>query len=652
MSKYWLADKPSVVISKVAPYHTNGMVWSSSNPMMQTWLRNTYAYYSNVLEANSFETSLLYEGEVGELVKMMVPQARSLIRQTVTLTTKQDLAFKSMAERKGSSDVVQVTRLANALGTQIVEQQDMDLKGEDMTELALVQGMSFIEPGWRSDRGEIVAFDQGQAVYAGGLELANRSVFDVLWNTRLKNWENQVWIETRCKEHRWSLIAQFPHLKQQIMALPSAAESGGIERLEADSIFEDDMIWVYKIYHANNPVLPNGRLLIYSDEKTVYYNGINPYGKIPVEPMIPERIGDMCLGYPMLSNLLPCQEMLDHTFSAIATNESATAVQNIAVARGANVSYDQLAGMNWFTYTPQQGMPNSGKPEGINLSATSKDSWQFIPMLMEHLQQLSNISGALRGQPPPGANSGRAIATLVANALEFMTLTQRAYTKTQEKVMMNSVECYRRFASRKQIVHMAGRAFESYTKDFVGKDLDPIKAMKLQRMSPMMQTQGGRIELAEMLQKGGYVKDGQHFLSILEGNHPSEMYETELSETDLIQGENENLMDGKAVLLLSSDDHGAHFRKHMALANDPNVRNNSERLEFVLKHAFEHLEAGKNTDPFLMALARTGKVPEGGPPPEEPPPEAGGMPSGMGGPIGETEARPAEPAEDALGRAA
>lgn len=666
MTKYWMADDARTVISKFQSYHDDGSMRNITCPMGQTWVRNTHAYYGNVLEANSFETSLVYAGEMGELVRMMVPQARSLIRQLVTLITKQKLSFKAIAEKKGT-DVVQETRLGNAIAVNITKDQDLDEKGEDLVELSLVQGMSFIEAGWRTDRGELLAFDKGRPLYNGDLELANRNVFNVLWNHRIRDWKDQWLVETRSRMNRWSLIAQLPHLKSAILAVPSAVDfstsySGGV-----GDLFAEDEIWVYRIYHAPTPALTRGRMIMYADIDTVFYDGINPFGCIPVEPMIPERIDGFSLGYPILSNLLPCQEMLDHSLSAWATNQSATAVQNIATPRGANISYEEIAGMNWFTYTPVPGAANGGLPQGINLSNTSDQTMKFIPELMKHMQDMSNISAALRGAPPPGVTAGRAIATLVANALEFISSSDKAYSKTAEKVMMHGINCIRRFAKREKIVQIAGRNWETYSKTFVGTDLDPIKSVEIQRVNPMMQTYSGRMELAEMLQKSGYTKDAQHFLSILEGADPREAYETELSEEDLIQSENERLMEGLPVLALSSDNHPGHIRKHMALLNDPNVRNDNAKVANILQHCLMdaqngHFALAKLTDPRFAAMVRTGQMPQLGPPPGPQPgpggegpvgPPPGGPVSALGGgPDGEPETMPAEPANDPLERAA
>lgn len=626
---YWLADRdPRVVVRKVMPFHTNGLIWNAACPMVQTWYRNKYAYYSNVLEANAWDTSLMFDGEEGELVRMLVPEARSLVRQLVTLVTKQQLSFKAMAEKSGS-DVVMEKRLGDAVARMTTDDQELDTKGEILTENAFISGMSFLKATWRTDKGEVWSGTQNSLVYTGKVEISHESVETVLWNWRIKSWEDQPWVEVRTQKNRWDLIAQFPKLREAILALPPSL-GGRMTGLEAETVFDEDLVDTYELYARPTPALPQGRMTFYSDEKTIYFDGVNGYGTIPVEPMIPERIGDFMLGYPIFSNLLPCQEMLDHSLSAIATNQSAHAVQNVAIPRGAGVSWEELAGMNWFTYTPQN-VPGGGKPEALQLTQSSPETFKFAELVKDHMQNLSNITAALRGQPPAGVTSGRAIATLVANAIEFMDSTSKAYQGTMERTMMHGVNAFRRCAKVPRMVQIAGPSLQSYSKEFIGSDLDPIKQIKLSRSNPMLATIGGRTDLAEMMAEKGWVKNIQHFMSILNGDDPVEtMFETELSEEDLMRTENEWLMEGRPVLTLSSDKHPMHIRKHMGLLNDPNVRANNARVKEILEHCMDHYQKAKTVDPMFMAMVATGQMPAGGPPP---PPGAGGPP-GPGGPGG------------------
>lgn len=657
---YWAADlDPEVVVKHLLEGRKADGMWSST-PMTQTVVRNNIAYCSNVLQPNAFDTSLVFGGEQGELVKMFVPQARSLIRDIVTVVTKEKLAFNALAERRGT-DVVQETKLGNALSNQIVDDEGMNTKGVILTEGSLVDGMYFLASTWRTDRGQIWTSNGKMPMYSGSVGIDTVSSVDMRWNWRLSDWQQVPWAERRVKRNRWDLCAQFPKFARHIQALPPADDTD-VADVELRTIDDEDMVYVYEFYHRSCPALRNGRMLFYSDPKTIYSDGVNEYcgfkgdKTIPIEPMIPERINRFLLGHPMFSNLLPAQEMLDHGFSAVATNQSAFAVQNILSPRGANLSVHDIAGMNFVSYTPQN-IPGGGKPEPMQLTQSAPETFKFMDMLYSHMQQLAKVPGALRGAPPPGVTSGTAIATLTTNAIEFISSTSGAYQDCIERTMMHAINAYRRFASVKHLVFMAGRGFETTKKSFVGKDLDPITKVRLVRSNPMMQTITGRADLADRLVKNRYVKSTKDYVGILEGEPLSKLYATELSESDLIDAENELLMAGKGleeVPVLSTDDHAEHMRKHAALLNEPYVRTNSTRTKAVTDHMLKHFEEAKRADPFLTAMVRTGMMPEGGPPqpPKQPAlPAPGGAPVRPGLPLpGAADNQAAAPAQDLLNR--
>ena len=168
--KYWMSDSAEKAVNHLEEYHGTWTVWGS-NPIIQAWLRNSIAYYNHILEPYSWGSSLTFQGEQGELVKMLVPQARTLIRQLVTLTCKNKLSFRGIAQAEGS-EVINTIRLANTLSEQVVDNQGLDVKSERLVELALVYGIAFIKSTWRTDRGEIYTGDPSKKTleYMGDVE--------------------------------------------------------------------------------------------------------------------------------------------------------------------------------------------------------------------------------------------------------------------------------------------------------------------------------------------------------------------------------------------------------------------------------------------------------------------------------------------------
>lgn len=649
---YWMTKAPKYIADKLISYHQVGSYWSN-HPISQAWVRNSLSYYSTIMDANAWDTSLVYTGEQGELIKMSVPQARSLIRQVVTLTSKQKLAFQALAQTD-SSEVSNTTKLADAVCEQIVKQQKLDLKGEKLCEQALVLGISFLKTTWRSDRGNpYAATPEGEVVYDGDVEITVCHVDDLLFDFTISEWDDLDWIEVRTIKNKWSLVSQFPELKDKIVDLQPIKNVVRAGMSEYMSVSEADLCYVYEVYHKPTPALPLGRMVVYGDSDCVFFDGPNPYGCIPVSKMCPEPIFNSGFGFPLLSYILPAQEMFDHVLSCLATNMGNLGVNNVIAPRGSNIGVEDFAGMNLMSYTPQNAA-NGGKPEVLKLSESNPQLFQFSTVLLENMQQMVNLNSAARGSPPAGVTAGVAIATLTANALEFLNSVSKAYQMCLEDSMMHAINAYRRFASIPKMVSITGKQNQTINKEFLGKDLDPVKAVKISVINPIMQSTAGRVDIAEKLLAQGMIKNAEDYIAILDGAPLSRMTKGVLSEVDLVELENEKMGEGQEVQALATDKHSYHINEHKTLLNDPQVRGNDQMVQIVLNHVLQHLQLEKETDPMLKAIIATGQAPMmppgppmGGPPMGAPPTPPDG---GVGPVMGEGTNEASESSKDLLGR--
>ena len=617
--KYWLGD-PDVekVVQKRMENHKSWALWSS-NPVSQAWVRNTLAYYSHVLDPNSWDTSLVFQGDQGELVKMLVPQARSIVRQTITLITAQKLSFKALAKSEGR-DVMNDVRLADGICNDTVEKQRLDTKGELLLENTLVLGGGFTKTTWDTSLGDPWAASEGVLVHKGGVDISIHSPMDVYYEYKMGDWQKMDWVEVRVKKNKWDLIAQYPELEDELMKVPTVQDFHGINIYNSQQTVKDDYIWCYELYHKPTPAMPAGRMIFYASDKAVFYDGQNEYGCIPVEPCIPEQCSGAFLGVPFFSSLLPMQEMLDICFSAIGTNNANLGVQNVTIPRGAAISVEQIQGMNWISYTPQN-IQGGGKPEPLQLVQSAPETFKFIDLLHSHLQQVGNSSPALRGNPPPGVTSGTAFATLSANAIEFMKGTSKAYFACMKNTMEHAINANRKFAKIPQEVAMRGKTSLAQVREYTGKDLDNIHSISITLQNPLMQTMAGRIEISDKLMSSGLITTPQDYFTILEGGDLTNLTDNKTTENDLVMSENELLADGKEVFALWSDNHPYHIHKHKKLLDDPNVRFYSDKIEVIQAHIMEHSQLAQTTDPMLYQMAQTGQMPEmqpqmmGAPPP-------------------------------------
>jgi hypothetical protein len=654
---YWFQEPPETLADMLESHHNNWIQYGS-NPVAQGWLRNSIAYYSTLIEPNDWQSALGFAGEQGELVRMQIPQARSFIRQTVALATKQRLYFRCIAENT-DQDRQSDSRLMNALAETVVFEQELDKKREYNVEGASVFGASFYHIKWRTDKGTPTMGDsreiqdeQGNVFktphvfFDGDVDISTPTVYDVYYDNRLP-WKELNWVEVRVKKNRWDLVASFPDLKTEILALPRITEGDSIQAQTALGSENEDLVYVFECYHKPTPALPKGRMIMYSSKKTIYFDGDNLYGLIPVVPLMPEPIQGLNFGYPKLSDLLPAQEMFDHSMSAIATNQSATAVQSVLCPREANIAVNQIGGLNFVYFTPQNAT-GGGKPEPLQLTQSAPETFKFSDVLKQNMMELSGLNSAVRGAPPPGVTSGTAIATLTANALEFMSSLSKADQMALEETVYIAMVCYQKFATTERVTSITGKGNQSYVKSFKGSDLVGLKRVRIVTSNPLMNTIGGRSDVAKDLLQSGMVKTPQKYFQILDGAPTEVLFDSQLTAEDLMSSENERMKDGKQVLVWDGDDHAAHIQEHSKLLNDIDFRMEDPRAKIVLKHMQDHEDQARSSDPFFQAMVRTGKTPmpgPGGPPPGGAPGgDAGGDPMAKAQPTNQ----PAAPAQDNL----
>lgn len=646
---YWLHQSSREAIAHLSEIRERWSSWNNS-PVRQSWTRNYIAYYSPAIAPTSWDTSMIFEGVQGELVRFYTPKARTLLQKQVTLICKQKLAAQCLAQTEGS-DVIQDVKLGNGIIDQLIQNERLDVKGRELCEGGLVTGAWFTETEWRTDKGKpYTRSEDGSIIYTGGVDISLRSVFDVFYDVTISEWDKQEVVETRAPMNRWNLIAQHPELEDKILAQPSVTQVRGPNSWFDRTNGDDDMIYVYKAYAKPMASLPMGRMIIYAADDCVFYDDENIYESIPVEAFLPEKVLGIGFGYPQLTNLLAAQEMYDNSLSAIATNQSQFAVQNVAVPRGSNINVQELNGMRFVSFTPQN-VPGGGKPEALQLSASSPETFKFSDLLDKVMTDIGNVPAALGGTPPPGVTSGVAIATLSANAMEFLSGIGMSYFSCWEKTLEHAINCYKKFAKLDQSVAMRGRNSQITMRSFKGQELQCISAVKIQIANPLMQTIAGRLEIAEKLLTMPR-EIWPQYVAILEGRPLTEIYKGDLSQMDLIHAENEMLSKGEIALALASDDHGLHAQEHAGLLNDPTVRINGSAIGVILDHIQEHIRLAQTTDPFFLAMIRTGKVPDMmlQMPQEQAGQSGGSSVPQIEQPAGEPSVEQAEPAKDLLQR--
>jgi len=649
---YWLHKDAKGAIDYLSDVHNRWYIWNNS-PVRVAWVRNFVAYYSALIQPTGWDTSMMMMGYQGELLKLFSPKARSLVRQIITLLTKRRLAFQAQAQSSGV-DILNDVKLANAVMDQIIENECLNRKEEDLIETAIIFGSAYTRSCFRTDMGELALVEDGRILRNGQPCIDIFGPLDVFFDVDIASWDRMSWVEVRSIKNRWELIADHPDMEKEILAMPSWYDERGPNYwFDQQNVNNPDLVAIYEMYAKPSNALPpnpaenslGGRMLIYGSDTCILYDGPNVYGCIPVEQLLPERIQSTSLGYPKLTDLLGLQEVFDNTMSAIATNLSSFGVQSVTVPRGSDINATQLSGMNMISFTPMEGVHGGGRPEALQLTSSPPEAFKMLEIAKQEMSDYSGIHPIMQGDAK-NVTSGSMAATLSANALEYMDSLGKGLSMTLERTMMHCINSLKKMGHLPRKVSMSGKSNQLYEKEFVGQDIENVVGVKILQSNPLLQTTAGRLELAQQIMSVP-PEFLPSWIGIMDGKPLESITKGALNQSDLVYMENEKLLAGMQTPSLITDDHAYHIQKHAELLNDPEMRTKSDKLQVIMDHILGHQELMKQQDPTLAMIIKTGQMP----PMQAQNAEQLEAPPEMAGPMSK-QAEPAKPAKDLLGRPA
>ena len=601
---YWAAEKDTdSVVSKVSSFLNIFSLNSEAerSSLSSIWSRNLRMYYNAVINSDSTDSSLGFGGEEGELIEMHVPVARSDVRKMISIATRQRLNFKAQAE-SGDYTTKANTEIADALAHEYATDEDIGLAKtrEKLIELAIVTGHSFILTQWDDER--------------------SRPIFRPIpswmctYNFNAESFEDLDWFVVHYFVNRYTLAAQYPKHKDSIINATSDRSAINPWSINFGVLdYSEDDILVSEFYHKSTPALPQGRFIKFVNELGIEdienpYKDKNGNAEIPVAMVVPELIQPYLLGYPKLCDLLPLQEMTDHQFSVMASIFSALGVPTILNPRNSGINASNMSGLKVISYSPQMGDGMKGsKPEILELCKLPPNLLDTINIMSNFQQRLSNISGALQGQLPPGVTAASAIATLSANAVEFIEPLSFSVNSALESSMMRAIIQTSQFQQEERTIELVGPRNSSAVRKFSGQDITGLKRVTMLSQNPLTLFAGGRQKIAEDYMSMGLIKTPEEYDAVMVYGSLEPIRENMTTKDTLVSWENQEMRQGKPVSALATDDHAYHIYKHSLLENDPEIRKRPELLMMIEDHKQAHLELSRTVDVGLYAMVQTGK---------------------------------------------
>lgn len=638
MSDIYFAAKPPEELAEELSKRVEDFITETiSSGLKARWLKSWRYYYNRYFADNMGSvsvgaTDIKMVGEQGELSAMSLNHYRNLIQHILVLTTSIRPSIDVMATN-GDSKSQKQAKLGNQLMDYYMREKELERFLIKACEHALVFGTGFVKVEWDVSAGKEygVEADTEKLRMEGDLKFSNPSVYDLVFDNYKEDFSQNDWIIQRSFRNRYDLIAQYPELEEELLALPTKSEQYNNMNKTVVSSSED--IEVFEFFHKKTQAMPDGRYLYFAGNKIVFTDSSLPYREIPIYPIMPSTILGTQYGYSPAFDLAGPQEFLNTLVSTMITNVNAHGVQNIAVPKGSDISVASLTGgLNIVEYDPQ-----FNPPQALDLLSIPESLFNLAPYIEKQMETLSGVNSVARGNPESSLKSGSALALVQSQALQFATGLQSSYTRLTETVGTAILRILRDYASTTRIISIAGKNQKFRLMEFSGDDLENINRVVAAQGNPLTKTLSGRVELANNMINQGLLSNPQEYLTVIETGQIEPATGAESAELDLVHDENEALLDGTAVQAIVTDNHVLHVKEHKQVLASVEARKDPALVQATLLHINDHISLMAQADPGLMSVLGYASLQAPPPPPGTP-----GSPTPAGGAASQ-DVPPAEP---------
>jgi hypothetical protein len=583
-------------------------------------LRKSYSmYYGGSLQGMfSSSSDVGYGGDQGELALVKVNHYRNLITHVLVMTTQSRPALEARASNTDMKSQAQ-TILANGILDYYMREKRMERFLKTAVEHALIFAEGYVHMEWDVTAGNTFAVDpdSGEQIKEGDIKYSNPlGPLEVIKDTTLTSAADANWYIVASTANKFDLAAQYPHLADKIIALSRRELSTQTETTTTfmpqsqQDASSDSLIRMYKFYHRRTPAVPEGREFVFLDGGLWLLDAPLPHrdlpGGLPLFRISPADFYGTSFGYTPAWDAIGLQEVIDSLHSAVTTNQTSFAVQNILVPMGHNINVQQLSGgLNIIEYDPQLG-----EPKALNLVSTPPEVFKYIDMLKQEQQLLLAVNDVVRGDPQASLKSGSALALVASQAIQFNSGLQASYTALLEDVGTGTIKMLQTFANTKRVASIAGKSQRYMLAEFSSEDIDQISRVIVDVANPLARTLQGRVGMAQdLLQIPGAGVTPEQYLQVVQTGKLEPMTEGRTAELMTVRSENELLATGQMTPIAITDDHILHIKEHKAVIADPAARKDPNVLQASLNHIQDHLDALRNTDPGLLMILGQQPIP-------------------------------------------
>lgn len=592
---YWAASTENIAKEMLDRVESQQRYLKSSGILSE--LRKSYREFYGNIYIESIDQSLK---------AIHVNHYANLIRHMLSMITSTRPAWEPRAVNS-DLESQSTTTLASGLLDYYLREKHIEKKLISSTEMSLFLREGWISIDWDATSGEIYGEnpESGEPIYQGDVVVNTHTLLDVTRDFKKRDMNHQ-WYIVRKFKNKYDLAAKYPEMKDKILSLTPdnrfdiRYELNGTRNPGAFMQSDGDMVPTYTLYHDKSDAIPMGRMVEVCDLDVVLFDGPLPYKRPYVFCVTGANYFENAFGHSPMMDILPVQDAMNMTVSAILSNQAANAVQNFQAPKGAGPRVTEVMdGMNVWEYDPK-----AGKMEKMDLLGTAPEVFNFARYLQEQQELISGLSQISRGNAP-ATMSGTAMALLQQQAIQFSSALQLSYTLALEQLGTALIELLQTYAVVPRIAQISGKMKKSMIREFTGKDLQGISKVIVDSANPLTKTSAGRVEIAnQLLQMPNMIKTPEQYLGVLTTGNLEPLYEHDNSQRILMKSENEDLMEGKPVQALLTDDHPMHVLEHSCVLNSQEARRDANIVQATLNHIQEHITLAEGMKPNMAAMLK------------------------------------------------
>ena len=589
-------------------------------------IRQSYQFFYNQQIGNTLTKS----GTSGEILKVSVNHYRAFLNGVHIAVSNTRPDFKSEAATTDYEAQSQCL-LSDSIIQHYLEEEGMEAQLIQAPLSALIDGEVFQEVDWDENTGEIVAIDptNGNPVYSGCPRMRMHSGLAVTRDVNLRDGDKFQWVCIRSYENKWQIAGQYPKHADHILAATQTPRNIDkiFEKIRVMADQNSDLIEVYRFYH--NPMqglLPQGKQAVMVGGRVLEQAPLTKnYSRIPVERLACMQMEGSLLPYSQAWDLIPLMQASNILMTAAVSNAINLALTSLWTPMGTenNFSMKQLAG--GFTH-----IQSAVKPEPLMLAGSSPEVWNTYNQLQNNAQLLIGANAVSRGDLANAAQlkSGTALATMLASAVQVQNQLSQRWRKFCEGSVNLLIETLQKNAKAPLLISIAGRNQGATLKAFSSKEIAMVRRVRASMVSPILNTQAGKLELANnLLQQFPTLMDPTKYINVLTSGRIEGLISPTYDQNMALLAEAEAIRQGRAIKPLLLERHDLFIKENLKLISTPEAKEDDDLVERVRQVILQRLDLWQQleTDPQLAVLVGISPIPPAQPPA---PPEANQVPKG------------------------